>query len=164
MRNIVLIGMPACGKSTVGVILAKTVKKDFVDTDISIQAAEERTLQDIIDTDGNEYFRKVEERVLLAFDRRSCVVSTGGSAIYYPEAMKKFKEHSVVVYIKVSLNTILERLNNIVTRGVTLEKGQTLGELYKERIPLYEKYADVTVEGDGLTTEEVVKLIAEAVE
>ena len=163
MRNVILVGMPACGKSTIGVVLAKTMNKGFVDTDILIQQAESRTLQEIIDQEGNDYFHHVEERVLLDFDGEDYVVATGGSAIYFDRAMDKFKEKGVVVYIKVSLDTILESLNNIKSRGVTLEKGQTIADLYAQRIPLYEKHAGVIIEADGLSVEEVVEKIIELV-
>ncbi|SCK02280.1 Shikimate kinase [uncultured Eubacterium sp.] len=163
MKNVILVGMPACGKSTVGVVLAKTMNKGFVDTDILIQQAESRTLQEIIDQEGNDYFHHVEERVLLDFDGENYVVATGGSAIYFDRAMDKFKEKGVVVYIKVTLDTILERLNNIKSRGVTLEKGQTIADLYEQRIPLYQKHADMVVEADGLSVEEVVEKIVELI-
>lgn len=163
MKNVILVGMPACGKSTVGVVLAKTMNKGFVDTDILIQQAESRTLQEIIDQEGNDYFHHVEERVLLDFDGEDYVVATGGSAIYFDRAMDKFKEKGVVVYIKVTLDTILERLNNIKSRGVTLEKGQTIADLYEQRIPLYQKHADMVVEADGLSVEEVVEQIVELI-
>lgn len=163
MKNVILVGMPACGKSTVGVVLAKTMNKGFVDTDILIQQAESRTLQEIIDQEGNDYFHHVEERVLLDFDGEDYVVATGGSAIYFDRAMDKFKEKGVVVYIKVTLDTILERLNNIKSRGVTLEKGQTIADLHEQRIPLYQKHADMVVEADGLSVEEVVEKIVELI-
>lgn len=163
MRNVILVGMPACGKSTIGVVLAKTMNKGFVDTDILIQQAESRTLQEIIDQEGNDYFHHVEERVLLDFDGEDYVVATGGSAIYFDRAMDKFKEKGIVVYIKVTLDTILERLNNIRSRGVTLEKGQTIADLYEQRIPLYQKHADVVIEADGLSVEEVVEKMIELV-
>lgn len=159
MNNIILVGMPSCGKSTVGVVLAKTMNKGFVDTDILIQQREGRTLQDIINTRGNDYFHQVEERVLLDFDGENYIVATGGSAIYFDRAMEKFKENGKVVYLKVSLETVLKRLKNIKTRGVTLAKGQTLENLYNQRVPLYEKHADIIVEGDGLNVEEVVERI-----
>lgn len=162
MKNVILVGMPSCGKSTVGVVLAKTMNKGFVDTDILIQQAESRTLQEIIDEKGNDYFHHVEERVLLDFDGENYVVATGGSAIYFDRAMDKFKEKGLVVYIKVSLDTILERLNNIKTRGVTLEKGQTIADLFEQRVPLYEKHADLVIEADGLSVEEVVEKISES--
>ena len=163
MKNVILVGMPACGKSTIGVVLAKTMNKGFVDTDILIQQAESRTLQEIIDQEGNDYFHHVEERVLLDFDGEDYVVATGGSVIYFDRAMDKFKEKGVVVYIKVTLDTILERLNNIRSRGVTLEKGQTIADLYEQRIPLYQKHADVVIEADGLSVEEVVEKMIELV-
>lgn len=162
MKNLILVGMPSCGKSTVGVVLAKTMNKGFVDTDILIQQAESRTLQEIIDEKGNDYFHHVEERVLLDFDGENYVVATGGSAIYFDRAMDKFKEKGLVVYIRVSLDTILERLNNIKTRGVTLEKGQTIADLFEQRVPLYEKHADLIIEADGLSVEEVVEKISES--
>ena len=163
MSNIILVGMPSCGKSTVGVVLAKTMNKGFVDTDILIQQREGRTLQDIINEKGNDYFHKTEEQVLLDFNGEDYVVATGGSAIYFDRAMAHFKEKGKIVYLKVSLDTVLARLNNIKTRGVTLEKGQTLGDLYNQRIPLYEKHADITVAADGLTVEQVVERIIEEV-
>ena len=162
MENIILVWMPSCGKSTVGVVLAKTVNKGFVDTDILIQQREGMALQEIINSRGNAYFHQVEEQVLLDFDGEDYVVATGGSAIYFDRAMDHFKEKGKIVYLKVSLDTVLKRLNNIKTRGVTLEKGQTLGDLYNQRIPLYEKHADIVIEADGLTVEEVVERIVEA--
>ena len=164
MKNIILVGMPSCGKSTVGVVLAKTLNKNFVDTDLLIQRRENKTLQEIINTSGNEYFHKVEEEVLLSFNEEDYVVATGGSAIYFDSAMEHFKEKGTVVYIRVSLETVLERLNNIKTRGVTLEKGQTLEDLYNMRIPLYEKHADVIIDADNCTVEETIEKIIEKIE
>jgi shikimate kinase len=162
MENIILTGMPSSGKSTVGVVLAKTMNKGFVDTDILIQQREGCTLQDIINEKGNDYFHKIEEQVLLDFDGSDYVVATGGSAIYFDSAMEHFKKNGKVVYLKVSLDTVLKRLNNIKTRGVILAKGQTLADLYNLRVPLYEKHADIVIEADGLTVEEVVERIVEA--
>lgn len=162
MENIVLVGMPSSGKSTVGVVLAKTMNKGFVDTDILIQQREGCTLQDIINEKGNDYFHQVEEQVLLDFHGKNYVVATGGSAIYFDRAMEHFKENGRIVYLKVSLDTVLTRLNNIKTRGVTLAKGQTLEDLYNLRIPLYEKHADIVIDADGMTVEEVVERIMEA--
>lgn len=164
MENIILVGMPSCGKSTVGVVLAKTLNKNFVDTDLLIQRREKKTLQEIINTEGNDYFHKVEEEVLLSFDEEDYVVATGGSAIYFDNAMNHFKEKGIIVYIRVSLETVLERLNNIKTRGVTLEKGQTLEDLYNMRIPLYEKHADVIIDADNCTVEETIEKIIEKIE
>ena len=162
MENIILVGMPSCGKSTVGVVLAKVLNKGFVDTDILIQQREGRSLQEIINEKGNDYFHKVEEQVLLDFEGENYVVATGGSAIYFDSAMAHFKKNGKVVYLKISLDTVLARLHNIKTRGVTLAKGQTLADLYNQRIPLYEKHADIVIEADGLNVEEVVARIAEA--
>lgn len=163
MSNIILVGMPACGKSITGVVLAKTMRKGFVDTDLLIQEAEQRPLQEILNTDGIDAFKEAEERVLVNLDAENSVVSTGGSAIYYPAAMEHLKKHGKVVYLKVSLKTIEKRLNNIKTRGVAMKKGDTIADLYKRRIPLYEKYADITIEADGLEVEETVeKIIAAA--
>lgn len=158
--NIILIGMPACGKSTVGVVLAKTMNKGFVDTDLLIQQKEGRRLQEIIDAEGNDYFRRVERSVLLDFNGSGQVVATGGSAVYFEDAMEHFRRDGVVVYLKVSLDNILERMNNIQTRGISIDKGQTIEELYLERAPLYEKYADITVDADGCTVEQVIEEIA----
>ena len=159
MRNIILVGMPSCGKSTAGVILAKTINKNFVDTDLLIQRKEDMTLQEIINRYGNEYFFRTEEEVLMNFAGKDCVVATGGSAIYFDTAIEKLKENGTVVYLQVSLETVLERLNNIKTRGVTLMKGQTLKSLYEERIPLYEKHADIVICAEGCTVEETVERI-----
>jgi len=152
--------MPACGKSTVGVVLAKTMNKGFVDTDLLIQQKEGRRLQEIIDAEGNDYFRRVERSVLLDFNGSGQVVATGGSAVYFEDAMEHFRRDGVVVYLKVSLDNILERMNNIQTRGISIDKGQTIEELYLERAPLYEKYADITVDADGCTVEQVIEKIA----
>lgn len=162
MKNVVLVGMPACGKSTIGVVLAKTMNKGFMDTDLLIQQREGKTLQAIINESGNTYFRQVEEEVLLEVNVSNHVIATGGSAIYYEKAVEHFKENGQIVYIKVSLETILERLNNIKTRGVSLGEGQTLEDLYEERVPLYEKYADIIIEAENLTIEEIVERIIEA--
>ena len=163
MSNVILIGMPGCGKSSAGVLLAKTLEKDFIDTDLLIQKAEDMSLQKIIDEKGTAYFRDVEDEILLDFDGDNYVVATGGSAVYCHEAMERFKENGgTVVYIKLPVETIVSRLSNIKTRGVTLAPGQTIEDLYNERIPLYEKEADVIVEPEGLDLEETVTKIAEA--
>lgn len=161
MKNIVLIGMPACGKSTVGVVLAKVMGMKFIDTDLLIQEREGALLQELIDTRGNDYFRKVEEYVLRSVDVNGNVISTGGSAIYYPEAIKHFKKKGIVVYLKVSYEEINKRLNNITTRGITLAPGQTLKDLYDYRIPLYEQYADIIIETEDFNVEQTVEFIAE---
>ncbi|MBR3147450.1 MAG: shikimate kinase [Eubacterium sp.] len=162
MNNVILIGMPGCGKSSEGVLLAKVLKKSFVDTDLLIQKCEGMTLQEIIDIRGNAYFRDVEKEILLQFEGDNYVVATGGSAVYYPEAMEKFRQGGIVVYIRLPVDTIIKRLSNIKTRGISLAPGQTIESLYKERIPLYEKEADIIVDAEGLEIEESVAKIAEA--
>lgn len=163
MNNVILIGMPGCGKSTEGVLLAKVLNKNFVDTDLLIQKFEGMSLQDIIDIRGNAYFRDVEKEILMNFIGDNYVIATGGSAVYYPDAMEKFrKDGGTIVYIKLPCETIIKRLKNIKTRGISLAPGQTIEDLYNERIPLYEKEADITVETEGLEIEGSVKKIAEA--
>lgn len=149
MKNIVLIGMPACGKSVTGVVLAKTLNKQFIDTDLLIQEVAGKGLQDVINEDGIDKFKELEEKVLSELEAENAVISTGGSAIYYDGAMQHLKENGTVVYIKANLKTIKSRLRNIKTRGVAMGKGQTLDDLYKQRVPLYEKYADITVITDN---------------
>lgn len=162
MNNVVLIGMPACGKSSAGVLLAKTLRKDFVDTDLLIQNFEGRSLQEIIDDRGNAYFRDVEDAVVGNFKGDNYVVATGGSAVYSHDNMQRFRDRGdTIVYIKVSCDEIVKRLSNIATRGVTLAPGQTIEDLYEKRIPLYEKEADITVDTNGLDLEETVTKIAE---
>jgi len=145
-KNIVLIGMPGCGKSTCGVLAAKALCKAFVDTDLMIQSAEGMKLQDIINTKGNDYFAQTEERVLLSFDAVNCVVATGGSAVYYDVAMQHFKENGIIVYLKISYEEMLRRITNMKTRGILLKNGETLEEMFRKREELYEKYADVIID------------------
>ncbi|QHI71058.1 shikimate kinase [Aminipila terrae] len=159
MKNLILIGMPACGKSTIGVVLAKTMGMKFLDTDLLIQEREGVLLQDLINKRGNDYFKKVEEYVLRSVETENTVISTGGSAVYYPEAIRHFKKNGLVVYIKVSYETIEKRLDNITTRGVTLDPGQTLKDLYDKRIPLYEENADIIVDTEGMTVEQTIERI-----
>lgn len=162
--NIVLIGMAASGKSTTGVVLAKTVNKNFVDTDLYIQQRTGKTLQDILNQDGIEVFKEIEEDVLKNVDVENCVISTGGSAVYYPEAMEALSKKGIIVYLNVPLEVIEERLSNIKTRGVILKKGETIADLYHFRKPLYEKYADIVIDAGSTTLEETIELICTAVE
>lgn len=158
-ENIVMIGMPACGKSTVGVILAKTLGKSFLDTDLLIQEREGALLQDIINGRGNDYFQTVEESVLSELIAERAVISTGGSAVYYESAMKHLGDTGRIVYLSLPLAEIEARLDNINTRGITMAPGETIEELYEKRLPLYEKYADLKVETMGLTVEQTVERI-----
>lgn len=163
-ENIVLIGMPACGKSVTGVVLAKSLQMNFLDTDLLIQETAGKGLQDIINEDGMEAFKRLEEEVLCGVDATHTVIATGGSAVYYPKAMEHLKKLGRIVYIHVSVETILRRLNNITTRGVAMSKDQGIAELYEERKPLYEKYAEVSVESGAGSMEETVADIVEKME
>ena len=164
MKNIILIGMPACGKSVTGVILAKSLKMNFIDVDLLIQDRAGKSLQDIINADGIETFKSIEEEVLNAINVKNTVIATGGSAVYYDSAMRHLKENGMVVYIEASLATIKKRLKNIRTRGVAMEKGQTIDSLYEMRVPLYEKYADCTVRSHRYRAENTVEDIISGLE
>ena len=160
MKNIILIGMPGCGKSTVGVILAKTLGMDFLDTDLIIQHQQKNTLQRLIDAYGLNSFREFEEQALLSV-RHSCdtVIATGGSAVFCSNGMSGLKENGVCVYLDLPVNDLRRRLKNIRTRGIACRKGESLEEIFAEREPLYKKYADVTLECSGLTTEQIVEAV-----
>ena len=162
MKNIVLIGMPGCGKSTVGVILAKTLGMGFVDTDLMIQQQQKNTLQRLIDTHGLDRFREFEEQALLSVtEKTDTVIATGGSAVFCPRGMAALKENGVCLYLKLPLEELERRLTNITTRGIACRKGESLGDIFREREPLYIKYADITLDCDGLTTEQTVEAISE---
>lgn len=149
--NITLIGMPASGKSTVGVLLAKRLGYSFVDVDLVIQEQEGRLLKEIIEQEGTEGFLKVENRVNRELDVRRSIIAPGGSVIYGTHAMEHLKEISTVVYLKLSYEEVENRLEDLKDRGVALKDGMTLRDLYEERVPLYEKYADITVDESGKT-------------
>lgn len=163
MKNIVLIGMPSAGKSTLGVLLAKSLCMPFTDTDLIIQEKENKLLQDIINDYGIDHFLEVEERVILECDFTNHVIATGGSVVYSETAMEHLKRKGIVVYLKLDYEEIEQRLNNIKTRGVAIAVGQTLKDLYEIRTPLYEKYADITVDCNKkdmeTSVEEVVNLL-----
>lgn len=162
--NIVLIGMPGSGKSTVGVILAKKTMRDFVDTDILIQKSQSRPLQDIVDTDGYLVLRDIEEQVLLDLDVHNHVISTGGSAVYGERAMAHLKADGVAVFLDVTLATLEARVPDFSTRGLAKRPDQSFEELFDERNALYRRYADITVKCDGLTPEQVCAQIMHMLE
>jgi len=157
--SIVLIGMPGAGKSTVGVMLAKLTCRSFVDTDVLIQSSQGRPLQDIIDREGYLTLRDIEEQVILQFDCRNCVIATGGSAVYSPAAMAHLKQHGILVFLQVDLPVLEARVRDLDTRGLAKRPDQSFRDLFAERVPLYEKYADVTIRCGRLTHEEVCALI-----
>lgn len=156
MKNIIFIGMPASGKSTVGVVVAKRLGYEFIDTDLLIQKQEKRLLKEIIADVGNEGFLEIENQVNRDVQAERAVISPGGSVVYCEEAMKHYKEIGTIIYLKTSYETINARISNAKNRGVVLKEGQTLYDLYKERAALFEKYADYTVSEDGLTLEETI--------
>ena len=152
--NIVLIGMPGSGKSTVGVILAKLTSRGFVDTDLLIQASEGRALQEIVDADGYMELRRIEERILLGIQCRDHVIATGGSAVYSKAAMEKLKAGGVIVFLHVDLHVLQFRVADFSTRGLAKRPGQTFSDLFAERVSLYRKYAESTINCSRLTHEE----------
>jgi shikimate kinase len=157
--NIVLIGMPGAGKSTVGVVLAKTLGKAFVDTDLLIQQAERRLLQQIIQTDGVTAFLAAEERAVLQIAVTNAVIATGGSVVYSQAAMAYLKEIGMVIYLQLPFTEIERRITNMTSRGIAIGADQQLSDLYRERTPLYENYADLTVNCNGLALETVITAI-----
>lgn len=161
MNNIILIGMPGAGKSTIGVVLAKVLGYQFLDSDLLIQEQENRRLWQIIEEEGYEGFREVENRVNASINAESTVIATGGSVIYCEEAMKHLQEIGTVVYLRLSLDSLSKRLGNLKGRGVLLKEGQTLKDLYEERVPLYEKYADIAADCEGKDLEASLDSILE---
>ena len=165
MKNIVLIGMPACGKSTLGVVLAKTLGRGFIDTDLIIQQQQKRLLQDIINTDGLEHFLDCERDAVMSVICENCVIATGGSVVFRDDAMRHLKENGTVVFIDVPVEMLEARLSNIRTRGIAAAKGETVAEIYSERLPYYKKYADIvlTANGDNIeqSVEELIRMLGE---
>lgn len=159
--NIILIGMPGAGKSTVGVVLAKVVGHRFVDSDLVIQEDTGKLLHELITEHGLEGFLEIENRTNARLNVNKSIVATGGSVIYGKEAMEHLKEIGVVVYLSLSLDSIAERLGDLQQRGVALKEGQGLKELYEERVPLYEKYADAVVDCEEKSIREIAEEITE---
>jgi shikimate kinase len=153
--NLILIGMPGAGKSTVGIILAKLTSRDFVDTDVLIQTLQRRTLQDVVDTDGYAALRKIEEEVLLGLSVKNCVVATGGSAVYSASAMTHLKSDGLVIFLDVDIPTLESRVHDFSMRGLVKRADQSFADMFQERHVLYLKYADITFSCSGLTHEEV---------
>ena len=164
MKNVVLIGMPGAGKSTIGVILAKELRYHFVDSDLVIQEKEGRLLREIIASEGLERFIEIENEANFSIEAKNAVIATGGSVIYGKEAMERFFEKDIVVYLKLSYDSIAERIGDPKKRGVVLKTNQTLKDLYEERCPLYEKYAHVTVDADNMEIGEVMLSIKDKLE
>jgi shikimate kinase len=155
-KNIVLIGMPGVGKSTLGVLLAKQLSKTFVDTDLLIQLRQKTTLQTIVDNHGYMRLREVEESEIVRLQEQNAVIATGGSAVYSEKAMKHLRENGTIIYLKLGIAELLKRINDWETRGLAKPKDQSFEDLYKERTALYEKYGEFVVDCSGKTHEEIV--------
>lgn len=165
MKNIILIGMPGCGKSTVGVVLAKTLGTYFIDTDLIIQVQRKNTLQQLIDTEGLDKFLEYEQEALLSVtEQENTVIATGGSAVFSAKGMTHLKRKGVCVYINLGLDELEARLSNIRTRGIASKNGETLADILAERTPYYERYADIKIDAHGKNPEQIVEEIVKSVE
>lgn len=161
--NIVLIGMPSSGKSTIGVVLAKALGYRFVDSDLVIQEETGLLLSEIIDGQGLDEFNKIENEINASLDYHKAVIATGGSVIYGKEAMEHLKSIGIVIYIELPLYELIERIGDLTERGVSIKVGQSFKDLYEERKPLYEKYADITIHSEHLAIREIVALMKDAI-
>ena len=160
-ENIVLVGMPGAGKSTVGVVLAKKCGYRFLDSDLVIQEKKGKLLHELITEHGVDGFLAIEDEINASIETKHSVIATGGSAVYGRNAMKHLKDIGSVIYLQLSYEEIAGRLGNLEQRGVTLREGQTLLDLYQERVPLYEKYADIQITEGNLNVEQTVEKIIE---
>ena len=154
--NVILIGMSGAGKSTLGVLLAKSLGKGFADTDIIIQQRDGRVLQDIIDSDGVDSFMTLEEDTVFETEFHNTVVATGGSVVYSQKAMEHLKKDATVIYLRVNFEELSARLRDITTRGIVFKGANDLRSVYLERLPLYEKYADITIDCSGKGIEQSI--------
>lgn len=162
-NNIILIGMPAAGKSTIGRILAKSLKYEFLDSDRVIEQVKGKTLEAIIEEVGTDGFNQVEEDVNASIQAKNTVIATGGSVVYGPKAMEHFRQIGTVVFIKLDIDEIASRVGDFKKRGISIKEGMTFNDLYDERRPLYEKYAHITVDTTGLKIGQSVEKIKTAV-
>lgn len=162
-NNITLIGMPGAGKSTVGIVLAKILGMEFIDSDLLIQKREKKLLWQIIEEQGLDGFNAVEEAVNSSIMAENTIIATGGSAVYSEKAMRHFQQIGTVVYLKVSCSELKKRLGDLKNRGVSMKEGQSLDDLYEERCPLYEKYADIIIDLDSMDIRQAAEEIAEGV-
>ena len=162
MKNIVLIGMPGCGKSTCGVLVAKALCLNFADTDLVLQRNEGVPLQEIIRSKGDAYFAQAEEKAVCGISLKNAVIATGGSVVYSEKAMRHLKENAVVIYLKISFETMMKRIVNIESRGILLRNGETMEDMFRQRIALYEKYADSVIDCEDADIEKTVSDILRA--
>ncbi len=163
-NNIILIGMPGAGKSTVGVILAKRLGFDFIDTDLLIQSQEKYRLQQLIDTRGLDNFLEIEEQILLNLHAQHSVIATGGSVVYSEHGLKKLGRSGYQIYLQIELSTLLQRIADMGQRGLVMNQGQTFEQLYQERTPLYKKFADLTLTCEKMNAEQVAVIIENKIE
>lgn len=163
-ENIILIGMPGAGKSTCGVLAAKLLLKNFFDTDLLIQSLENKRLQQIINDRGVDAFKKAEEAAVLSLDIKGTVIATGGSVVYSESAMRHLQSMGRLIYLHLSFEEMQKRITNLSTRGIVLQNGETLKDMYDERLPLYEKYADFIIDCDGNSIDDTVAEIVAAVQ
>lgn len=161
MSNVILIGMPGCGKSTLGVLLAKALMMDFIDTDLLMQKQYEKPLQQLVDELGTAGFSDAEEQCILTMDVQNTVIATGGSVALEEKAMQHLSRGGTVAFIRLAYETVLRRLSNISTRGIAMEKGQTLRDLYDLRQPYYERWAQIVIDADSQHVEESVQALVE---
>lgn len=158
-RNLIFIGMPGSGKSTIGVLVAKRLGMGFIDTDLLIQEQAGRTLQEIVDQDGYVALRRIEEQVLLGLEVHNQVISTGGSAVYSDAAMTHLKRNGTVVFLDIALNTVMQRIGDYSLRGISRRPDQSLAELFEERFALYTRYADLTIKGEEANQDQLCEAI-----
>lgn len=158
--NVILIGMPGSGKSTCGVVAAKLMLKNFFDTDLLIQNIEGASLQNIIDTKGNDYFEEAEEKAILSLDIQGTVIATGGSVVYSQKAMEHLKSLGKIIFLNIDYEHMLTRISNLSTRGVLIKNGETLKDMFDERLPLYEKWADDVINCNDNTVQQTAEAIA----
>jgi shikimate kinase len=158
--NIILIGMPGAGKSTIGVVLAKRLGLRFLDTDVEIQARQGRRLQDLIDGEGLAAFREIEEQALLSLEVSDAVIATGGSAVYSEKGMASLKRRGTTVFLDLPFEVLIDRVKDMDTRGMVIDPGESFAELYRKRLPLYRRWADRRVDCRGKSVEEVAGIIA----
>ena len=159
MKNIILTGMPGAGKSTVGVILAKTLGMNFIDTDIVLQENAGRILQEIINTGGIDAFLKTEERSIVSLECENTIIATGGSVVFSDKSMNYLKKKGIIIYLYISYEELVQRIKNITARGIVLPADQSLLDLYNQRLPLYEKYADRTIDCSDMDVEKIIEKV-----
>ena len=161
-KNLVLIGMPGSGKSTIGVILAKRTSRDFVDTDVVIQTHEHRSLQDIVDKDGYMTLRSIEEKWVSSLNVEHTVIATGGSVVYSEKSMVNLAKNGIIIFLDVSLEALMQRITDYDQRGIARRPDQSFEELFEERSLLYQRYADITIASDNLNQEQVCAAVLAA--